>query len=180
MVNGPFTTAVNVAGTTATINGLTNGTTNYFVVTGVNSTGQSLNSNVVAATPSGTTQSTSLSSISVKNAVTIGGNTVLGAVTLSSAAPTGGVTVALSSSVPSAASVPASVTVPAGATTATFNVTTYPVNAITNTTLTATYNGVSKSVALQVYTPVLSSLTLSSSSVKGGASITGTVTLVGT
>jgi subtilase family serine protease len=48
---GPYVTVGSPAGTTFTNTGLTNGTTYYFVVTAVNSAGESGNSTQVAATP---------------------------------------------------------------------------------------------------------------------------------
>ncbi len=50
---GPYTTVASPTGTSATDSGLTNGTTYYYVVTAVNSAGQSGNSNEASATPAG-------------------------------------------------------------------------------------------------------------------------------
>jgi len=68
--------------------------------------------------------SAALSTLSVSPTDVVGGDPATGTVTLSAAAPAGGVVVALSSDNPAAATVPASVTVPAGATSATFPVAT--------------------------------------------------------
>jgi hypothetical protein len=73
--------------------------------------------------------SAALSALSVSPTDVVGGDPATGTVTLSAAAPAGGVVVALSSDNTAAATVPASVTVPAGATSATFPVTT---NAVSN------------------------------------------------
>ena len=78
-----------------------------------------------------------------------GGNPATGTVTLASAAPAGGVQVSLGSNLPGSASVPATVTVPAGATTATFTVTTFPVDT-TTVQLHASLDGVFKFAALSV------------------------------
>ncbi len=51
--NGPYTKVTGVASTSYTNTGLTNGTTYYYVVTAVNSSGESGNSNQASAMPSG-------------------------------------------------------------------------------------------------------------------------------
>jgi hypothetical protein len=78
-----------------------------------------------------------------------GGNSSTGTVTLTSAAPTGGTTVALASG-NAAATVPASVTVPAGQTSATFMVSTTRVTASTPTTISATANGATRTATLTI------------------------------
>ena len=108
-----------------------------------------------------------------------GGTAATGTVTLDSAAPAGGLGVSLSSSLPGAASVPATVTVPAGATSASFTVTTFPVD---NTTaqLTAALGNTTLFAALSITRAssiTLTSLTLSPITLVGGASSTGTVSL---
>jgi hypothetical protein len=88
--------------------------------------------------------------------------------------------VQLSSSNPSVASVPSSVTVPQGQTSANFTVTTTPVTSQTNVTITASAQGVTRQATLTVTPPspvTLQSLTINPSSVWGGSSATGTVTL---
>ena len=50
---GPYTTVGTLSGTSYMDSGLTNGTTYYYVVTAVNTEGQSANSNQASATPSG-------------------------------------------------------------------------------------------------------------------------------
>ncbi len=100
-----------------------------------------------------------------------------GTVTLSSAAPSGGVSVTLASSNTSAATVPASVTVASGATTATFTATSLNVTANTSTTITATYSSVSKTASLAVTAKPDYALTVtpSSVSVAQGSTVTDTV-----
>ncbi|HEX9160860.1 MAG TPA: hypothetical protein VF980_04065 [Thermoanaerobaculia bacterium] len=78
-----------------------------------------------------------------------GGTNSKGTVTLTSAAPAGGVSVALSSS-NAAASVPASVTVPAGATSATFTIATTSVGTATTSTVSAAAGGTSAPATLTV------------------------------
>jgi hypothetical protein len=128
--------------------------------------------------------SVSLSSLSLNPTTVTGGNSSTGTVTLSGRAPAGGATVALSSSNTAAATVPSSVTVAAGATTATFTVSTSAVAASTTVTISATYSGATRSASLNVTPaspppPTLSSLSLNPTSVTGGNSSTGTVTLSG-
>jgi hypothetical protein len=120
-----------------------------------------------------------LTGLSVNPSSVTGGTPSTGTVTLGSAAPSGGVTVSLASRLPGSASVPATVTVPAGATSATFEVTTFPVD---NTTveLSATLSGTTQFAALSITrsaSVALSALSLNPSSVAGGSSSTGTVTL---
>lgn len=118
----------------------------------------------------------SLASCTVTPSVVSPGGTASGAVTLSSAAPTGGLTVTLSSSVTSAATVPATVTVPAGSTSATFSITANPAATGTKSTvITATSNGVSFPQDVTVTVPALASLTLSPATVTGGGTVSATV-----
>ena len=79
----------------------------------------------------------------------VGANTSTGTVTLSSAAPAGGVIVTLSSSSP-LAQVPAPVRVAPNATTATFTVTTSMPVGTTSVTISATVGGTTKSATLTV------------------------------
>ncbi len=119
-----------------------------------------------------------LTSLSVSPTSVPGGSTATGTVTLAGPAPAGGATVSLGSSLPGSASVPASVQLPGGATSATFPVTT---SAVDNTTvqLTATLDSVTEFAALSITRAVsgLTGLSLSPTSVTGGGSTTGTVTL---
>ena len=123
----------------------------------------------------------SLSAVSVNPTSVVGGNSSTGTVTLTAAAPSGGALVTLSSSNSAVANVLASVTVPVGATSATFTVTTPSLSANTSVTLTASYNGVNRTATLTV-TPVpppasLNAVALNPTSVTGGTTSQGTVTL---
>ena len=120
-----------------------------------------------------------LTGVSVSPTTVLGGATSTGTVTLNTAAPGAGAFVTLTSSNTAVAQVPVSVTVPAGVTTATFAATTSPLATKTAVTLTALYNSVSKSATLTVTPAALSKVSLSPTSVLGGASSTGTVTLSG-
>jgi hypothetical protein len=106
-----------------------------------------------------------------------GGFNVTGTVTLNAVAPSGGLTINLTSNTPSIVSVPATVTVAAGATSATFTASTQPVDALTNVTLVAKAAGQSASAILQVRAPYQTNFTVSPTSVKGGGASVGTVTL---
>ncbi|HET6928824.1 MAG TPA: hypothetical protein VFI45_00760, partial [Candidatus Acidoferrum sp.] len=134
--------------------------------------------------PSSATTSVSLSSMALNPTSVVGGNPSTGTVTLTGPAPTGGAQVTLSSSNTTVARTPASVTVVAGASSATFTVATSAVTASTAATITAAYAGVSKSASLTVQpsappSVTVASLSLNPTSVVGGNSSTGTVTLSG-
>ncbi len=120
-----------------------------------------------------------LTGFSVSPTSVPGGTSATGTVTLGGAAPAGGVAVSLSSSLPGSVSVPATVIVPAGATSASFTATTFPVD---NTTaqLAATLGDTTLFAALGVTrasTVTVTALSVSPTTVVGGASSTGTVTL---
>ncbi len=123
-----------------------------------------------------------LSSLILSPTSVIGGQTSQGTVTLSNAAPTGGAIMALSSS-NGAASVPASVTVAEGAISANFTITANPVSYATSVTITAAYNNSNASATLWVGAgsptplPTLSAIRLNPTTIKGGLTSTGTVTL---
>ena len=124
--------------------------------------------------------SPTVSSVTLNPTSVTGGNNSTGTVTLSSAAPSGGSTVSLSSSNTSVATVPSSVTVSSGQTSANFTVSTSTVTTNTNVTITATLGSSSKQATLTVTpasSPTVSSVTLNPSSVTGGSSSQGTVTL---
>lgn len=107
-----------------------------------------------------------LSSITLSPGSVNGGSSSTGTVTLSSAAPSGGAIVSLSSNSASA-TVPSSVTVAAGATSTTFSVNTSAVKASTPVTISASYTGVT----------MMASLTVSPSGTPAG---TYTLTITGT
>ena len=126
-----------------------------------------------------------LSSLTLNPTSVVGGTqSSIGTVTLSGAAPSGGAVVTLSSSNTTAARTPSSVTIAAGATSATFTVSTSAVATSTTVGISGAYSGVTRSASLTVtpappQAPTLSSLTLNPTSVFGGQSSTGTVTLTG-
>jgi hypothetical protein len=113
----------------------------------------------------------SLSSVAVSPTSVTGGSNATGTVRLTSAAPTGGFAVSLSSSSGTAA-VPASATVPAGATSTNFPVTTSAVASSTPVTITASAGGVVRTASLTV-TPPASTATLTVTATgRGGERVT--------
>jgi hypothetical protein len=100
-------------------------------------------------TEAGTAVPAALSAVSCSSSSMTGSGTDTCTVTLSAAAPSGGLSVKLASS-NSAVTVPATVTVPANATSATFAATVSSVSTAQAATLTATTGSVSKSFALQL------------------------------
>ena len=92
----------------------------------------------------------SLATLSLNRSSLVGGTTATGTVTLTTAAPSDGAVVTLSSSAPSIASVPASVVVAAGATSASFMVTTTKVTKNAFATISASYGGATKSVSVTI------------------------------
>ena len=107
-----------------------------------------------------------------------GGDTAIGTVTLDEAAPQGGITITLESDIPEA-SVPATVTVLEGETEATFDIDTVTVPADVTATITGTFLLSSASATLDILAAVPISLSITPSSVVGGVSAIGTVTLSG-
>jgi hypothetical protein len=94
----------------------------------------------------------SLSALTLSAINVVGGTPVTGTVTLDSGAPSGGVTVELTSDNTAAATVPPNVTVPAGATRATFPVTTNPVTNSQSSLIIGTAQGVTRYSVLTVMT----------------------------
>jgi hypothetical protein len=120
---------------------------------------------------------TVLSALTISPNVLLSGQSASGTVTISEPAGPGGVVVALSSS-NLAAPVPPSVTISAGLTTASFTTVAAAVSSTTPVVLTASYAGAIRTANLTIHPPIaLTGLTLSPSSVFGGKSTTGTVTL---
>lgn len=97
-------------------------------------------------------------SITLSPAQVAGGITTTGLVTLAAPAPSGGVTLLLSSNNTAVATVPPSLTVAAGLTTASFAVTTQPVTDTTSVMVSAASNGTLVSDELTVQSPSQSHL----------------------
>ena len=119
-----------------------------------------------------------LTGLSLNPTTVVGGNNCVGTVTLSGPAPAGGTVVSLGITA-GPATVPNTVTVPAGSSSATFNIATTPVNASSTSTVTATLGTTNQTATLTVAPMALTGLSLNPTSVAGGNSSTGTVTLNG-
>ena len=94
----------------------------------------------------------SLSTVRVDPTDVVGGNAATGTVTLTAAAPSGGVAVSLSSDNTAAATVPPSVTVPAGSTSASFTVSTSVVSNSQSANIIGTAGGVTAHATMTVWT----------------------------
>lgn len=108
-----------------------------------------------------------------------GGNDVTATVSLNGVAPTGGLTVALSSENTKLATVPATVKVPAGAGQVTFPVTTYAVAAQSIAMINAAANGVNVRTGFTIKPSVPDHMTFNPDPVYGGNNTTGTLFLNG-
>lgn len=106
----------------------------------------------------------------------VGGANATGTVTLSAKASSGGVNVSLASN-NAAVITPATVTVPSGSTSTTFTVTAVPVPKKIAASVTASVSTSKLSTFVTVNPPLVQIVSLSSTSVLGGGSVTGTVTL---
>jgi hypothetical protein len=95
----------------------------------------------------------SLSALALSPASVTGGSSSTGTVTLTSAAPSGGLLVALASSNTAVAGVPSSVTVASGASSATFTVSTVSVSTATSVAITASAAGLTRTATLTVNAP---------------------------
>ncbi|MBM3724380.1 MAG: hypothetical protein FJW40_02995 [Acidobacteria bacterium] len=120
---------------------------------------------------------TALISMSAPASLISGASSNAGLVTLNGPAPAGGITVALSSSNTAAATVPASVVVPQGASSANFTVTAAPTVSAVSTTITASYDGVTRTATVNVAPATLVSLLMSSQVVGGNTTTNSSVTI---
>lgn len=107
------------------------------------------------------------------------GETTLVAVQLTAAVPAGGATINLSSSNPGAVPVPATIAMPGNTAWTQFQMQAGQVTTPTPVTLTATLNSASASAQFTVQPPSLKSLTISPSTISGGAQPQGIVMLNG-
>jgi hypothetical protein len=114
-----------------------------------------------------------LQSVFLSAGVSIAGVPVQGTITLTAAAPAGGLTIALTSSSP-LATVPATVVVTSGNTIQTFSVDIGASPAISAATITANFAGVARTAALTIGQLALS---IGPASVPGGLPVTGVISL---
>ncbi|UUZ64432.1 FG-GAP-like repeat-containing protein [Polaromonas sp. P1-6] len=180
-IAAPFRASQIVSVSQATIGGLP-AQRLWWRVRGINSASTAgAWSSVRRFTPQAPASAPALSAIALSPTSVVGGNTSQGTATLTSAAPPGGAVVALSSSNTSTATVPASVTVAAGATSASFTVNTVSVTASTPVTIGGTFGGAARSATLTVVPlaapAALSAVSVNPTSITGGASAQGTLTL---
>lgn len=122
---------------------------------------------------------TRLAGLALNDINVMGGSPVEGVVLLNENAPTGGVVVTLSSSLPAAASVPARVTVPAGTNRVAFSIRTYPVAVRASVQIQATLDEVTRTEPLYVAAAALDTLTLDPNKLVGGTGTTATLRLTG-
>lgn len=108
-----------------------------------------------------------LASIALSQSSVQGQQQPSGTISLTMAAPASGVVVQLSSSNPTVAQVPATVMVVGGQTSAAFTVNTSTVPSNASSTISATYNGTTRTAALTVMAPGLEAVFSVSSPTKG-------------
>jgi hypothetical protein len=109
-----------------------------------------------------------------------GGNSLTGTILLTSPAPTGGLQAVLTTDTAGKISFPSSViTIPEGQQSAQFQINTEGVNSVTNTTITATVQGVGISRTLKLLPPSVKSITFNPAVVNGGESSTCTIDIDG-
>jgi hypothetical protein len=138
--------------------------------------GATRNATLTVTPPPAPPPPASLSSISVTPASVTGGSSAQGTVTLTSAAPTGGLVVALSTSNTAVATAPSSVTVAQGATSASFAIATRAVSSSTSVTITTSAGGVTRTAGLTVSSqPAAAMLTVTATG-RGGERISSTPT----
>ena len=117
-----------------------------------------------------------MASLTIEPNAVVGGTGASGTLELSSVAPNGGLVVSLASN-RSGVVVPATITIPAGSTTVSFAIQTSKVNADVTASITATLNGNTRSAQIRVVAHQLATLAVIPSSVSGGSTFTGRVTL---
>jgi RHS repeat-associated protein len=142
---------------------------------------------VISASYGGVTRTASLSvtaappalltTLSVSPAAVFGGGTAQATLTISNPAPPGGKLINLSSSNPSIAYLPGQVAVAQGQTSAAVTISTAPVDVLSPVSITASADGIDRTVNLDVIGPILAGIALSPSTAVAGSVVTGTVSL---
>jgi len=164
------------------INGLTGGLYWGLAVKGTSASSIALGANGMLYVGDGVNvvaiQSITGIAVTLNPVAVAGGGTVAGMVSLNNPAPPNGALVALASNNPGV-SVPASVVIAGGASNAYFTVNTLPVNSAVSATISASTFGLVGAAKLLVAPIQLVNLTLATSTITGGSSTTGTVTLSG-
>jgi hypothetical protein len=122
------------------------------------------NPSAPAPAPSGL----SVSSLTLTQSSVQGQQQPTGVVTLNTSAPSSGVIVNLTSSNPTVAQVPATVMVVGGQSSASFTINTSTVASNSSSTISATYNGSTRTAGLTVLAPGLAAVFSVSSPTKGG------------
>ena len=167
--------------------GLTTGITYSWRVRGINSAGQAGPFSAARTFVAGDSPPPSqVSTVDINPTTVVGGDASSGTIVMSTPAPDAGAVISLSSSDPAVASVPSTVTVPGNSFTGGFTINTSSVAASKTITITAAYNGATRTGTLTVTTPAgnpppvtLQSISVSPSTVTGGDGASGTVRLSG-
>lgn len=123
------------------------------------------------------TPAVAVSALSLYPASIYGGNYTTGDVTLTAPAPPGGLLIDIGNSNRAAVWTPTRTFVPAGATRASFGVGSFPVAALTTVMLSTTAGGQTRTAQLTVAPASLRALAVSPATIRGGGSVTATVTL---
>jgi len=131
------------------------------------------------ATATETVNPPSPATLTLSPATVTGGNNVTGIIVLDGKAPSGGLTVAIGSSLPTLVGSPGTALVPAGTNTVKFTLTTVPTSRDQIANITVSANTHSVAAPVKVLAPVPISVTLSPNSIVSGNTVTGTVKLSG-
>lgn len=120
-----------------------------------------------------------LSTLGLTMPVVKGGSTLVGTVSISGPAPSGGANVLISSSASDVAAVPALVTIPAGQTAKSFPIQTFGQTLGKTVTISARRSGILIQSLLVIQPALLKNINVTRTTVAGGTSISGTVSLDG-
>jgi hypothetical protein len=130
--------------------------------------------------PTGLFQQSPLAAVAFDPDRVIGGHDSAGTITLVNAAPEGGLTVSLTSTAPAIVAVPETVTIPGGLNSVTFTVSTSPAAGFLGAYVMASLGDATRAAWLSITpTVVLASVSVNPSTIAGGQTVTGTVSLTG-